>query len=98
MPRKKKEESVLQTHLPKILAGLLATGAIGGTGMSYATGSNANERVAVVETKINQNDKDIDKLDRKVEKIDRRSIRIEEGMRLLLEKHGVKPVYGPEER
>jgi hypothetical protein len=91
---------VFHSNLAKILATVLGLTATGGTALSYNTGRHADERAAVLETKVAAQEKAQDKTDAKVEKIDRRTIRIEEAVKNIGEKLGVKqaPRYGPDER
>lgn len=97
MPVKKRKKPVAQliqesngSLIPKIIAALLGVGAVGGTGLSYATGQHADERTAVVETKLERVKEDA-KEDRKdIKRIDRRTIRMELQMDQIADKVGAK--------
>lgn len=90
-------------HLPKLLAGLLATGAVGGTSLSVATGNHADERSAKLETRVDGVERDAGVLARKVERINTRTIRIETQQELMMDALRVpvnkRPAreYGPSE-
>lgn len=81
--------------IPKIIAALLGVGAVGGTGLSYATGHSADERVAVVETKVNRLEVDGGQLTRDIKRMDRRTIRMELMMQQISEKVGAKQIPKP---
>lgn len=89
------EKHTFLFHLPKILAGLLATGAIGGTTLSYNKGSHADERTAVAESKILRLEADAGQTNRKVERIDRRTIRMEMQIQQIADKVGAKKIPKP---
>lgn len=99
--------AVVKAQLPKILAGLLATGAVSGTGAGLmstsAKATGADERAAKTETRLDRVEKDAGHTARHVEQIDRRTTRIETLIELELDQHKVpvskrppRPV-GPEE-
>lgn len=95
--------AALKAQLPKILAGLLATGAISGTGATYMKSDATGERTRAVEVKVEALEKDAGTTTRAVNRLDRRTTRIETLIELELDQHKV-PVskrppraMGPEE-
>lgn len=95
----------------RVLASLLGVGAVGGTGAAYLKGDNAQARAvdaaaasARVEVKVETLEKNGDDTarhlgehDKALQHIDRRTIRMEEQLKSVGDRLGVKRTIGPME-
>lgn len=102
MPKSKRRVKPVSPHnnYAKIVAAVLGLAATGGSGLSYATSRGADERTAVVETKVQRLQDDRKEDREEISKISRRTIRMEEAIKSIAEKVGVKRQrnLGPDER
>lgn len=104
MPRGKRKQKAApasnHNSYAKIAAAVLGLAATGGSGLSYATSKGADERTAVLETKVARQIEDRKQDREDIDKIARRTIRIEEAVKSIAEKMGVKRQrnLGPDER
>lgn len=90
--RKKKEVKymILNGNLKNVLMGLATAGTIGVGGISYSQSTHADERTAKLETKVEKLEKDRDDHGKKLDRVDKRTIRMEEYLKLMGSKLGVK--------
>lgn len=99
--------ALLKARLPQVLAGLLATGAVSGTGAQMLstskTATSADERAKASEVRLDRVEKDAGQNTHAINRLDRRTTRIETLIELELDQHKVplskrppRPL-GPEE-
>lgn len=89
-PNKSGKKMVLNGNLKNILLGLAAAGTLGTGGASVISSSHADERAAKLETKVEKLEKDRDDTSKKLDRVDKRTIRMEEYLKLMGSKMGVK--------
>ena len=77
-------QALLKAWVPRVLAGLLGTAAVGGTAVSYSTGTHADERTAKLETRVDRLETDAGVMAKDVKRIDRKTTRIETMLEVLV--------------
>lgn len=87
----------LNGNLKSTLLGLAATGALGMGGASFSQSHSADERTAKLETKVERLENDRKEDTKKLDRVDKRTIRMEEYLKLMGNKMGIKQTRESEE-
>lgn len=77
-------------NISKLLAGLGVAGTLGVGTVSYSKSSGADERTAKLETKVEKLEESSKDTAKKLERVDKRTVRMEEYLKLMGSKMGVK--------
>lgn len=88
--KQKVQHVLINGNLTKLLGGLGLVGTLGVGGVSYSQSSHADERTAKLEVQVEQLKEDRRESDKQIKKIDQRTIRMEEYLKLMGRKMGVK--------
>lgn len=86
----KVQHVLINGNLSKLIAGIGVAGTLGIGGVSYSQSSGANERTAKLETKVEKLEESRKEDSKKLERVDKRTVRMEEYLRLMGNKMGVK--------
>jgi hypothetical protein len=86
----KVQHVLINGNLTKLLGGLGLVGTLGIGGASYSQSTHADERTAKLEAKVEKLEEERKEDRRQLGKIDQRTIRMEEYLKLMGRKMGVK--------